>query len=79
MAYAVRETISAFRRAPLLTGLSALMVGLALLVLGLFSLVTLWAAEAKVAAMLHDFRAPVFHGPQLVGVVSLRHDDRQRK
>jgi len=38
MANAVTETASAFRRAPLLTGLSALMVGLALLVLGLFSL-----------------------------------------
>jgi cell division transport system permease protein len=39
MSYALREAVSAFRRAPLLTGLSALMVGLALLVLGLFSLV----------------------------------------
>jgi cell division transport system permease protein len=38
MANAVTEAVSAFRRAPLLTGLSALMVGLALLVLGLFSL-----------------------------------------
>lgn len=39
MAGALSEALSAFRRAPLLTGLSALMVGLALLVLGLFSLV----------------------------------------
>lgn len=39
MSYALREAVSSFRRAPLLTGLSALMVGLALLVLGLFSLV----------------------------------------
>jgi cell division transport system permease protein len=38
MANAVAEAVSGFRRAPLLTGLSALMVGLALLVLGLFSL-----------------------------------------
>jgi cell division transport system permease protein len=38
MANALSEALSAFRRAPLLTGLSALMVGLALLVLGLFSL-----------------------------------------
>jgi len=38
MANAVKEAVSAFRRAPLLTGLSALMVGLALLVVGLFSL-----------------------------------------
>lgn len=38
MANALSEAASAFRRAPLLTSLSALMVGLALLVLGLFSL-----------------------------------------
>jgi len=38
MSHALKEAASAFRRAPLLTGLSALMVGLALLVLGLFSL-----------------------------------------
>lgn len=40
MSYALREAASAFRRAPLLTSLSALMVGLALLVMGLFALVT---------------------------------------
>jgi len=40
MSYALREASSAFRRAPLLTSLSSLMVGMALLVLGLFSLVT---------------------------------------
>ncbi len=40
MARTVREAALGFRRAPLLTGLSALMVGLALFVLGLFSLVT---------------------------------------
>ena len=38
MANAIREAVSAFRRSPLLTGLSALMVGLALFVVGLFSL-----------------------------------------
>ena len=38
--YAVREAFAAFRRAPLLTGLSAAMVGLALFVVGLFSLAT---------------------------------------
>ncbi|MGW8266289.1 MAG: cell division protein FtsX [Longimicrobiales bacterium] len=38
MANALKEAVSGFRRAPLLTGLSALMVGLALLVLGLFTL-----------------------------------------
>ena len=38
MPYALRETLAAFRRAPVLTGLSAFMVSLALLVLGLFAL-----------------------------------------
>lgn len=38
MRYALRETVAAFRRAPVLTGLSAAMVGLALFVLGLFGL-----------------------------------------
>ena len=38
MSHALREALAAFRRAPLLTGLSALMVGLALFVVGLFSL-----------------------------------------
>ncbi|RMH23029.1 MAG: ABC transporter permease [Gemmatimonadetes bacterium] len=36
--YALREALAAFRRAPLLTGLSAAMVGLALFVVGLFAL-----------------------------------------
>ena len=36
--YALREALAAFRRAPLLTGLSSAMVGLALLVVGLFGL-----------------------------------------
>ncbi|NIX41499.1 MAG: hypothetical protein GWN06_20495 [Gemmatimonadetes bacterium] len=35
--YTIREALAAFRRAPLLTGLSAAMVGLALFVVGLFS------------------------------------------
>jgi cell division transport system permease protein len=38
--YTVRETLIAFKRAPLLTGLSATMVGLALFVVGLFGLAT---------------------------------------
>jgi cell division transport system permease protein len=38
--YALREAIAAFRRAPVLTGLSAAMVGLALYVVGLFGLAT---------------------------------------
>ncbi len=36
--YTVREALSAFRRAPTLTGLSAAMVGLALFVIGLFGI-----------------------------------------
>lgn len=38
--YATREAIAAFKRAPVLTGLSSAMVGLALFVVGLFSLAT---------------------------------------
>ena len=40
MLYTIRETLIAFKRAPLLTGLSATMVGLALFVVGLFGLAT---------------------------------------
>jgi len=36
--YAIREALAAYRRTPLLAGLSAAMVGLALLVVGLFAL-----------------------------------------
>ncbi|MFQ5536078.1 MAG: cell division protein FtsX [Gemmatimonadota bacterium] len=36
--YSLREAIAGFRRAPMLTGLSAAMVGLALFVVGLFAL-----------------------------------------
>ena len=38
--YAIREALAAFRRAPVLTGLSAAMVGAALYVMGLFGLAT---------------------------------------
>ncbi len=40
MLYTIREAFIAFKRAPLLTGLSAAMVGLALFVVGLFGLAT---------------------------------------
>ena len=40
MRHAFREAIAGFRRAPVLTGLSAAMVGLALFVVGLFGLAT---------------------------------------
>lgn len=39
MIYAVREAVTAFRRAPVLTGLSAAMIALSLFVVGLFGLV----------------------------------------
>ncbi len=38
--YAFREALAAFRRAPVLTGLSSAMVGMALFVVGLFGLAT---------------------------------------
>lgn len=38
--YAIREALTAFRRAPVLTGLASAMVGLALFVVGLFGLAT---------------------------------------
>lgn len=66
MANAVSEAVSAFRRSPLLTGLSALMVGFALLVLGLFGLaafnlrLALTAVEERievVAYLREDVRA----------------------
>lgn len=38
MSYALKEALVAFRRAPMLTGLSAMMIALSLLVLGLFGI-----------------------------------------
>lgn len=46
MPYALREALAAFRRAPVLTGLSAAMVGLALFVVGIFSLAAYNLSEA---------------------------------
>jgi len=57
--YALREAINAFRRAPVLTGLSSAMVGLALFVVGLFGLaaynlqLTLSAIEERVEITVH--------------------------
>jgi cell division transport system permease protein len=57
--YALREAIAAFRRAPVLTGLSSAMVGLALLVVGLFGLATynlrlaLTAIEQRVEVVVY--------------------------
>lgn len=65
MTYAIRETLAAFQRAPVLTGLSAFMVGLALLVLGLFSLAA------------HNLRLAVSQVEERVEVVAyLREDAR---
>ncbi|NIP79636.1 MAG: FtsX-like permease family protein [Gemmatimonadetes bacterium] len=62
MAHTIREALAAFRRAPLLTGLSAAMIGLSLFVLGLFGVaahnirLVLDQVEARVevVAYLHD-------------------------
>jgi cell division transport system permease protein len=64
--HAVREAIAAFRRAPVLTGLSAAMVGLALFVVSLFALaafnlrIALQAVEERVEviAYLQDGTRP---------------------
>ena len=66
MRHTVREALAAFRRAPLLTGLSAAMVGLALFVVTLFALATfnlrlaLQAVEERVEviAYLRDGTRP---------------------
>ena len=66
MSYALREAIAAFRRAPVLTGLSSAMVGLALFVVGLFALAT-YNLQLALAAI--EERVEV--------VVYLRDDTRQ--
>jgi cell division transport system permease protein len=64
--YALREALAAFRRAPVLTGLSSAMVGLALFVVGLFSLATY---NLQLALSAIEERVEV--------VVYLRDDTRQ--
>lgn len=66
MSYALREAVAAFRRAPVLTGLSSTMVGLALFVVGLFALAT-YNLQLALAAI--EERVEV--------VVYLRDDTRQ--
>jgi cell division transport system permease protein len=57
--YAIREALAAFRRSPVLTGLSAAMVALALFVVGLFGLATynlrlaLTAVEEQVEVVVY--------------------------
>lgn len=63
MRYAVREALAAFRRAPVLTGLSAAMVGLALFVLGLFGLVA------------HNVRNALVQAEERVEIVAYLRDD----
>ena len=64
--YAVREALAAFRRAPVLTGLSAAMVALALYVVGLFGLASY---NLRLALSAIEERVEV--------VVFLRDDTRQ--
>lgn len=64
--HSLREAIAAFRRAPVLTGLSAAMVGLALFVVGLFGLATY---NLRLALSAIEERVEV--------VVYLRDDARQ--
>lgn len=61
--YTVREALAAFRRAPLLTGLSAAMIALSLFVVGLFG----------VAA--HNIRVVLDRVESRVEVVAYLHDD----
>lgn len=61
--YSLREALSAFRRAPLLTGLSAAMIGLSLFVVGLFG----------VAA--HNIRLVLDQVESRVAVVAYLQDD----
>lgn len=66
MPYSLREAIAAFRRTPLLTGLSAAMIGLSLFVLGLFG----------VAA--HNIRLVLDQVEARVEVVAYLRDDAPR-
>ncbi len=54
MSYTTREALAAFRRAPVLTGLSAAMIGLSLFVLGLFGV-----TAYNVQAVLRDVESRV--------------------
>jgi cell division transport system permease protein len=64
--YALREALIAFRRAPVLTGLSAIMIALSLFVIGLFGIaaynirqvIERVEARVEVVAYLHDDAAP---------------------
>ncbi len=66
MTYAIREALAAFRRAPVLTGLSAAMIGLSLFVLGLF------------AVTAHNVRSVLRQVESRVEVVAYLRDDADR-
>lgn len=64
--YALREALTAFRRAPVLTGLSAAMIALSLFVIGLFGLAA------------HNVREAIQGVEERVEVVAYLRDDAQR-
>lgn len=63
MGYAIREALAAFRRAPLLTGLSGAMIALSLFVIGLFGIVA------------HNIRLVLEQVEERVEVVAYLRDD----
>ena len=63
MSYAIREALAAFRRAPLLTGLSGAMIALSLFVVGLFGIVA------------HNIRLVLHQVEERVEVVAYLRDD----
>lgn len=65
MAYALRDTIAAFRRAPLLVGLSATLIGLSLFLIGLFGIAA------------HNIRSVLDRVESRVEVVAYLRDDAQ--
>lgn len=65
MSYAVREAMAAFRRAPVLTGLSAAMIALSLFVVGLFGLAA------------HNVRQVIHRVESRVQVVAYLRDDAE--
>jgi cell division transport system permease protein len=65
MSYAVREAMAAFRRAPVLTGLSATMIALSLFVVGLFGLAA------------HNVREVIQRVESRVEVVAYLRDDAE--
>ena len=63
MSYAIREALAAFRRAPLLTGLSGAMIALSLFVVGLFGIVA------------HNIRLVLQQVEERVEIVAYLRDD----